>query len=51
MSFTNFLVVGTPRCCVPVRQDGTNVVKAPFFPSPDAAPGDGDSAAHCPYQC
>jgi len=24
-------VVGTPRCGVPVRQDGTNVVKAPFF--------------------
>jgi hypothetical protein len=20
-----------PRCCVPARQDGTNVVKSPFF--------------------
>jgi hypothetical protein len=39
-----FRVVGTPRCGVPVRQDGTNVVKAPFFRSPDAALGDGDSA-------
>jgi hypothetical protein len=24
-------VVGTPRCGIPVRQDGTNVVNAPFF--------------------
>jgi DNA-binding NarL/FixJ family response regulator len=26
-----FRVVGTPRCGIPVRQDGTNVIKAPFF--------------------
>jgi hypothetical protein len=38
-----------PRCGVPVRQDGTNVIKRPLFPSPDALLGDGDSAARYPY--
>jgi hypothetical protein len=40
-----FRMVGMARCAVPVRQDGTNAVNAPFFPSPGAAPGDGDSGA------
>jgi len=31
MSLTNFWVVGTPRCGVPVRQDGTSVKKRPLF--------------------
>ena len=30
MSLTNFWVVGTPRCGVPVRQDGTSVKNARF---------------------
>src|ERR1017187_8642712 len=47
--------VGTPRRGVPVHseaQDGTSVAIAPrpCVPSPDAALGDGDSAARCPYQ-
>jgi len=47
---TFFMVmVGMPRCGVPVRQDGMNVVKRPYFPSPDAALGDGHIAARCPY--
>ena len=42
-------LVGTPRCGVPARQGGTDVATL-AFPSPDAALGDGDSAARCPYQ-
>ena len=44
-----------PRCGVPARskaEGGTGVVKLTFrhlIPSPDAALGDGDSAARCPY--
>ncbi len=42
-------MVGTPRWGAPVRQDGRRVVKALYCPSPDAALGDADSAARCPY--
>ena len=49
MSLTNFSGGRDGALGVPVRQDGTNVVKAPLFPSPDAALGDGNSAARCPY--
>jgi hypothetical protein len=48
MSLTNFLVVGTPCCGVPVRQDGTNVVKAPFFRRLTLRSATG-TAQRCPY--
>jgi hypothetical protein len=35
-------------CGVPARQGGTDVERL-AFPSPDAALGDGDSAARCSY--
>ena len=38
-----------PRCGVPVLQDGDERGKLSVIPSPDAALGDGDSAARCPY--
>jgi hypothetical protein len=44
MSLTNFSGGRDAALRRPVRQDGTNVVMA-RFPSPDAALGDGDSAA------
>jgi hypothetical protein len=31
VSLTNFSAVGTPRYGVPIRQDGMNVMKRPFF--------------------
>src|SRR5487761_2204325 len=54
-------LVGTARCAVPARQrseGGTSHEDHPLckawasprsLPSPDAALGDGDSAARCPY--
>ena len=46
------VMVRTPRCGVPVRQDGTDVkprgIIVGSFPSP--ALGDGDSAARYPYR-
>jgi len=47
-------LVGTPRCGVHARQggmhrEGSARVLGGLFPSPDAAPGDGDIAARCPY--